>query len=109
MPAYQWLWSVHDEKLGHYRRYTRRGLVGLLRDTGYSVRYAGYLNFYTLPLLIVARLADRLLKRGRSSGSGLPPRPPNAALYSLMRLEEMLLPRVAYPCCSSVAVLSQRS
>lgn len=108
VPAYQWLWSVHDETLGHHRRYTRRGLVGLLRDTGYTVRYAGYLNFYTLPLLAAARTADRLLHREQSSGSGLPPRPINAALYALMRLESLLLPRVSYPCGSTVAVLAER-
>lgn len=41
-PAFQSLFSAHDEYLNHYRRYSRRNLLALLQGCGLSVRQSGY-------------------------------------------------------------------
>lgn len=67
VPAFGWLWSEHDEQVGHYRRYTLRALRNLLRETGYEVEHACYL-FAALaaPIVLCRSLPFRLFGKGRS-------------------------------------------
>jgi len=37
VPAYQWLWSAHDENCMHKRRYDRRTLQSLLLRSGFEI------------------------------------------------------------------------
>ena len=41
-PAHPWLFSYHDRASGHFRRYSRPGLVGLLRAAGFEVGFIGW-------------------------------------------------------------------
>jgi len=68
VPAYSWLWSEHDERVGHYRRYTRARICRLLRETGYEVEYAAYLfAALTAPVLFMRALPYRIFGPGRSN------------------------------------------
>lgn len=51
VPAYRWLWSGEDVAAGHFRRYTRGGLVRRLAAAGFEVEFASYF-FRWLPLPI---------------------------------------------------------
>jgi len=51
VPAFNVLWSGHDEYVGHYRRYTLRGLSALLQAAGFVIEFKTYL-FAILPLPI---------------------------------------------------------
>lgn len=51
-PAYNWLRSKNDEDVGHFRRYTRKGLERKLKPLGFNIEYSTYL-FGILPLLIL--------------------------------------------------------
>jgi glycosyltransferase involved in cell wall biosynthesis len=44
VPAHQSLYSSLDRHLDHHRRYGRKALVRLLRDSGFVVERAGYFN-----------------------------------------------------------------
>lgn len=44
VPAFNLLYSKMDEKVGHYRRYRRSGLVGLLRNAGFQIEEARYVD-----------------------------------------------------------------
>ena len=59
VPAYQGLWSTHDQLLGHYRRYTRRQLEKLCKEEKLKVIRSGYFFFTLLP----ARWMQRMLER----------------------------------------------
>lgn len=59
VPAFDCLWSSLDDKVCHYRRYTRNTLRHLVRQAGFSVeklRYGDCLGF-------IAALVFRLLRR----------------------------------------------
>lgn len=43
VPAYDWLWSSHDEENRHYRRYTRKRLRNAMLDAGFTVERIGYI------------------------------------------------------------------
>ncbi len=42
VPAFQCLWTVFDERVGHFRRYRRPGLVQACKDAGFEVEKCIY-------------------------------------------------------------------
>jgi SAM-dependent methyltransferase len=93
VPAFPFLWSVHDELNHHYRRYTRRSLMDLLFKSGYELDFMSYWNASLfLPAAVV-----RIL--GRSSGSSaliLPKRADNL-LFALLRAETSVMRHIPLP------------
>jgi hypothetical protein len=86
VPAFDSLWSNHDEFLGHYRRYSRPGLVNLLRHKGFSVDQAYYLYASIFPVVYLLR---KLRRTGPAPRSDLKPARPivNNVLKSVIGLE----------------------
>lgn len=54
-PAFRWLWSYHDDRVGGRHRFTRRELSTLLRAAGLTPVYATYWNALALPLIWARR------------------------------------------------------
>ena len=53
VPSYQCLYSLHDAVIGHYRRYTKRSIVNLLEQTGFSTSHVTYLfSFLVIPATV---------------------------------------------------------
>jgi SAM-dependent methyltransferase len=44
VPAFPVLFSANDERVGHVRRYTRSVLVNRIRDAGFDIEQAGYVD-----------------------------------------------------------------
>lgn len=65
VPAYQRLWSQHDETHGHRRCYTRPRLVAAAEGAGWRTRFATYFNTMLLPPIA----AVRAFRRGGGAGS----------------------------------------
>lgn len=60
VPAFPFLWSRHDERHHHFRRYTRASLAKVAAAAGLKVRYSSYFNFFLFPVAVVARMVKRL-------------------------------------------------
>lgn len=63
VPAFQWLWSGHDEFLEHYRRYDLAQITDVLTRAGLRVDGGRYVYGLLLPLVMASRLPGRLLGR----------------------------------------------
>ncbi len=64
VPAFGWLWSEADVVSGHYRRYRRRELCGILTRAGFDVQYASYhFAAAVMPLAVMRSLPWRLGRR----------------------------------------------
>lgn len=100
VPAYQWMFSKHDTKLGHYRRYTRTSLTELLTSHGFSVNYSGYMNTLLFPLMVIGRALNL-------SGSGVPGFGLNKLFTEIYSLESHLVPSVSLPFGGSVIAVCQ--
>jgi len=59
VPAFQCLWSGHDEFLEHKRRYTLHELEHVVRRAGLQVRQSAYYFGLVFPLAAATRLANR--------------------------------------------------
>jgi len=59
VPAYQALWSLHDQANHHFRRYGRRALRRVAAETGWRIDRVTSFNTVLLPPAAVVRLAQR--------------------------------------------------
>lgn len=110
VPAYQWLWSAHDEFHHHYRRYNRASLMECAHTAGYRIERATYFNTLLFPLAVAARLVDRCLGRDKSSGLAVPIEPLNTMLYRTFSVESKRLAHGTLPFgVSLLAVLTADS
>jgi SAM-dependent methyltransferase len=98
VPAYQWLWSGHDEINHHHRRYTRRSLQRVAERAGWKQVRTTYFNSLLLPVAIMLRVLDRV-NRAKTTESSLdlwiPPAPVNWLLERPLALEAALISRGA--------------
>lgn len=97
VPAYNWLWSMHDEFLHHKRRYSRSELCWKAGLAGLRTANITYFNSFLFPLAAVVRLKDRLLSNPYSSGTSIPWKPINYLFKILFSSERHILSRVRLP------------
>ena len=108
VPAFQFLWSHHDELNHHFRRYTKGCLNSLLREAGLTLLYTTYANFFLFPLMLAHRLLGNLLPRKKNANIHVPPPPVNRVLQAIFSRERHLMPTISYPFGSSVLALAQK-
>jgi SAM-dependent methyltransferase len=97
VPAYPFLMSDWDHKLGHYRRYTKDMLRQQADRAGLRVDWFTHWNAFTLPPAIVVRTFERLFPR--RNGTEFPRVSPtvNRLLVRFARMERWLLQRTGVP------------
>lgn len=95
VPAYQWLWSGHDEINHHHRRYNRRTLLASAQSAGWRCERTSHFNSLLLPMAIALRALDRINPKTTKSSLDLwvPPSPMNCALRQPLHLEAALIGR----------------
>lgn len=107
VPAYQWMWSVHDERLHHQRRYTRGRLSDVLNSSGWLPEKLVYFNSLLFPLAATARLFDKFSKAETPSGMDLPNPFVNSVFYSLFSSERHWLKQSGFPFGVSLLAIAQ--
>lgn len=107
VPAYQWLWSQHDESHHHHRRYTLRLLRRLLTGARWNIQRATYFNSILLPPIAAVRaLPNRKGAESKRSDYDLAPKPLNRALELPMRAEAAAIARgVKFPAGVSLGLV----
>jgi SAM-dependent methyltransferase len=54
-PAYRWLWSYHDERVGGRHRFVRAEVLAMLRKAGLEPVFSTYWNCLPFPLIAARR------------------------------------------------------
>jgi SAM-dependent methyltransferase len=107
VPAFQSLWSVHDDRNQHRRRYNAPLLTTRLVDAGFTVRFMSYFNSLMFPAIAAVRLIQRLQTTERATSNvALPPRPVNAGLRRAFAAERALLRRGRLPFGTSIVAVA---
>ena len=90
VPAYQWLWSYHDENCMHKRRYNKKSLNRLLDGAGFQVEYLSYYNTILFPPAALVRLLSKLFCQDQKSTveNGFHDSLLNQILYRIFSLEK---------------------
>ncbi len=108
VPAYAWLWSRHDELLGHRRRYTASALRQVAGRAGFAVERLTYFNTLLAPPIMAVRIVRAALRR---SGHDLdrPAAPVNRALAACFAAEARLLGWMSLPFGISILLAARRA
>jgi SAM-dependent methyltransferase len=107
VPAYRWLWSGHDEVLGHRRRYTAGELRAAVERAGFRVLRVSYFNTLLFPLLAAVRAWKRV-RGDRGHDLRRPAAPINWLLERVFAFERHLVPLVALPFGASLLLIGRR-
>lgn len=102
VPAYQFLWTDHDEANRHVRRYRARELKQKARAAGLEAVAVSYANTFLFPVAFVTRLLQRvqqrMVRKGTPRVDMFPVREPlNAWLAHLLSLEGKLMDWISLP------------
>lgn len=90
VPAYQSLWSAHDVRNEHYRRYRRGGLRDVAGRAGWQIVRDTHFNSLLLPAAAAMRLTDRLRREDHGSDLSLTPPWVDSLLELPLRFEAAL-------------------
>ena len=111
-PAYQWLWSEHDEALSHRRRYVAAELRRLLQEQGLEVVKVSYCIALLLGPIYLFRLLHRLLGLERKGEPKTAlyqlPGPLNGLLVGILYLENRWIARFNLPFGVSLAGVARK-
>lgn len=112
VPAYQWLWSTHDDALHHQRRYTASHLHRLVSVNNYRVKKRSYAIAFSFPLIVGFRLLQGLTQNSRDKAASsyvMLPKPVNSFFTQLLKLEGRILKYTSLPFGTSVLLIAQKN
>jgi SAM-dependent methyltransferase len=110
VPAYQWLWSAHDDALCHKRRYTAAGLHMRMHRAQFKVSKRSYCIVFSFPLIVAYRLYASIAKRSEAESSYVVlPSIINSLFVFLLYLEARLTRYINFPFGTSILMCVNRS
>lgn len=112
LPAYQWLWSMHDVAVGHQRRYSARETRTKLEHIGLRVVRLLHTNVLLLPFAAIERWSRRYaMEQHAHVVSDLQLNLPawlNQLLTIIYRTEMALAARLDFPVGLSVIAIAKK-
>jgi hypothetical protein len=91
VPAYSFLWSSHDIRLEHKKRYNRKELREVVSFENSTIEYCQYgFSFMLIPLLLIRKWDTFFNKEPKVKGIPQVGKWVNAVLYFLGKLEFLL-------------------
>ena len=110
-PAYQFLWSEHDEALHHKRRYSLSDLHRKMSLAGFSLVKRSYLITLLFFPILVFRFIKSLInsKSGPKASYVILPSLINRFFIWLLKIESVLLTKINFPFGASVLFIGQKN
>lgn len=112
VPAYQFLWSQHDEINHHKRRYALKNLKQVVCKANYQLYKATYFNTLLFPLIAFLRFLSKLSLRSSTvrtqSDLKMPSKFINYFLSMLFAAESLFLDYIYFPFGVSILLLARK-
>ncbi len=90
VPAFENLWTAHDDLNQHHRRYRLREIETLVSASGLEIVESRYFFVWVAVIKWLVARKERVI-RPVMTPPGIPPAPINAAALALTRIEQRLL------------------
>ncbi|HEV2546155.1 MAG TPA: class I SAM-dependent methyltransferase [Stellaceae bacterium] len=102
LPAYRWLYSVHDAAVANARRYGRNEVEMMLRESGFARVRTRYWNTFLFPLMVLRRK----LWRAAASDVALLPAPLERIFAAVIAWECRLATHLRLPFGGSILAVA---
>lgn len=107
VPAFQWLWTNHDDLNHHYRRYTKSTLSRCLESANFEPFASQYFYNWLVPIKLMVRAREAVFE-SIPSNPQLPSPPINRMLQSVSRIEQRVTNIIKLPFGSSLLMASRK-
>jgi SAM-dependent methyltransferase len=108
VPAYQFMWSKHDESLHHKRRYSKKALRKAVQDAGFTLKKLSYFNTILFPLILAFRVSHIFRKEVKSDFYLPIPSFINWILLLIFSMEKYLLRKISLPFGLSLICIAKK-
>ncbi|HDZ61780.1 MAG TPA: class I SAM-dependent methyltransferase [Nitrospirae bacterium] len=108
MPAYQCLWTRHDELHHHRRRYNKKTAEHLLKSDQMEALKLSYYNFFLFPIAVVSRLVIRISKKNTLFEMKIPNSVVNVFLENVLASERFFIPYINFPLGLSLIYIGRK-
>jgi SAM-dependent methyltransferase len=106
VPAFDALWTAHDDVNHHFRRYRLSEIEALVRGSGLEIVESRYFFVWLAMVKWAVALGERV-RCVAATPPQLPPAPINAAALAITRLEQRILGEAHPPFGSSAIVVAR--
>ena len=108
VPSYKFLWSDHDVKMHHFRRYNIKEINEKIKINNYKVIKSSYFNtFLFFPILLV-RFLKKIVNSESSPDYLIPNKIFNFLFYEIFLLEKKILKFSKFPFGVSLFSISEK-
>ncbi|MDQ2921403.1 MAG: hypothetical protein M3R52_07315, partial [Acidobacteriota bacterium] len=107
--AFMFLWGVQDDISHHRRRYTRDQVKRVVRQAGFKVERASYVNISFFTPILTGRLLMRALRLRPESENNITIGFLNGVLGKLFGAESLALRYLNFPFGVSIICLARRT
>ena len=94
VPAFNFLWSKHDDSSMHKRRYTKKTLSNLIKETNFKIEKIFYFNFLLFLPILLARLFFKLLRLNIKNENKINNNFLNKIFISIFKIDVLLAEKV---------------
>jgi SAM-dependent methyltransferase len=109
VPAFMFLWGVQDDISNHRRRYTLPGLKRVLRQAGFEVERATYVNISFFAPILLGRLLMRAFRLRPSSENNITIGFLNGILGKIFGSESLALRYLNFPFGVSIICVARKA
>jgi SAM-dependent methyltransferase len=107
VPALSFLWSAHDTRHHHRRRYGKGELAGRVAAAGFSPVLTTFFNSFLFPVIAGIRFSKTMLRLKDVEDDSMPSRSVNRALTAVFAGERHLVGRVPMPLGVSLLMIAR--
>lgn len=108
VPAYQFLWTRHDDIHHHKRRYTVTSLKQVVENNGWKIQYISYFNTFLFPLALINRLVKKVFPPSADDGMDMPNRYINDLFKKIFGFESNIISKFNFPFGLSIIAVAEK-
>jgi len=108
VPAFMFLWGVQDDISHHRRRYTLDGLKAVVKQAGFELERATYVNITFFAPILLGRLLMRLTGFRPASENNITIGFLNGVLGKILGAESLALPHANFPFGVSIICVARK-
>jgi len=109
VPAYQWLFSGHDEALNHKRRYLMKNLTKQISGAGFRIYFKSYAITFLFPIMALYRFIERIFKRKQKASYVMFPKLINNFFVVLLKIEALAFKiGASFPFGTSIIIYAKK-